>query len=309
MCLFLPLQAWEFKHPEFKANNKDSLDNIRRKAPAPRKQAQAAEDAVTSQQLDLMNQQMLAQQQQIQQLSDRFAQLGVDQQVMMQEMRRVQKTALNHEQVIHCVMNYLHTVDSRLKRGADLSPSAVNDEPSAPLEQATKLLNELQSEIQYNINSMESIADMQSRMSGPVPTPPLDQAQRNGIIRPPTSAGSSSTLGYSKLNGGELEAAVYPVGVTNGIDPMFGDHVNNIPYALPQQKEVDLSDPRRQYMDGRKKSMYTNPGWIRPPRILLVEDDQTCRQIGGKFIQSFCCMVDTAVRFPPDSRSPPISNC
>lgn len=256
-----------------------------------------------------MNQQMLAQQQQIQQLSDRFAQLGVDQQVMMQEMRRVQKTAINHEQVIHCVMNYLHTVDSRLKRGADLSPSAVNDEPSAPLEQATKLLNELQSEIQYNINSMESIADMQSRMSGPVPTPPLDQAQRNGIIRPPTSAGSSSTLGYSKLNGGELEAAVYPVGVTNGIDPMFGDHVNNIPYALPQQKEVDLSDPRRQYMDGRKKSMYTNPGWIRPPRILLVEDDQTCRQIGGKFIQSFCCMVDTAVRFPPDSRSPPISNC
>ena len=29
--------AWEFRHPEFKANSKESLDNIRRKAPAPRK--------------------------------------------------------------------------------------------------------------------------------------------------------------------------------------------------------------------------------------------------------------------------------
>lgn len=294
--------AWEFKHPEFRADSKESLDNIRRKAPAPRKQAQAAEDSVTSQQLDLMNQQMVAQQQQIQQLSERFAQLGVDQQVMLQEVRRVQKTVLNHEQVIHHVMNFLQSVDSRLKRGglagtSDLSPSqvgVVNDDPATPLQQAAKLLNDMHSEVQYNIGSLESITDVQNRMSGPVPTPPLDPSQRNGIIRPQTSAGSSATLPYSKLNNGELESAVYPVGVTNGIDPMFGDHVHNIPYGLPQ-KDIDPSDPRRQYMDGRKKSMHTNPGWIRSPRILLVEDDQTCRQIGGKFLQSFCCLVESAL--------------
>lgn len=60
-------QAWEFKHPEFKANNKDSLDNIRRKAPAPRKPAQLSEDSVPAHQIELMNQQIAAQQQQIQQ--------------------------------------------------------------------------------------------------------------------------------------------------------------------------------------------------------------------------------------------------
>ena len=248
---------------------------------------------------------MVAQQQQIQQLSERFAQLGVEQQVMLQEVRRVQKTVLNHEQVIHYVMNYLHSVDSRLKRGGvsgstDLSPSqvgVVSEEPSTPLQQATKLLNEMHNEIQYNIGSLESMTEAQNRMSGPVPTPPLDPSQRNGIMRPTTSAGSSATLPYSKLNGGELESAVYPVGVTNGIDPMFSEHVPNIPYGLPTKEP---SDPQRQYVDARKKNMYTNPGWIRQPRILLVEDDQTCRQIGGKFLQSFCCAVETAVCTLPD---------
>ncbi|KAL1956189.1 hypothetical protein VTO42DRAFT_7536 [Malbranchea cinnamomea] len=295
--------AWEFKHPEFKANNKDSLDNIKRKAPAPRKPAQSSEDAVSAQQFELMNQQIVAQQQQIQHLSERFAQLGVDQQLMLQEVRRAQKTILNHEQVIHCLLNYLHSVDSRLKRGAvaggsDVGPSQVtnvNDEPSTPLQQATKLLNEMNSEIQFNLNALESISDMQNRIPGSVPTTTaVDQSQRNGIVRPATSAGSSSTLTYSKLTGNEMEPIVYPVGTTNGIDPMFGEHVNNIPYSLPQ-KELDSSDHRRQYMDARKKRMYTNPGWIRAPRILLVEDDQTCRQIGGKFLQSFCCMVETAL--------------
>jgi osomolarity two-component system, response regulator SKN7 len=59
---------------------------------------------------------------------------------------------------------------------------------------------------------------------------------------------------------------------------------------------LDLSDPRRQYVDGRKRSTFSDPGWARAPRILLVEDDPTCRQIGSKFLYSFRCVVDTAVR-------------
>src|SRR5438034_3153617 len=259
-----------------------------------------------------MNQQILAQQQQIQHISDRFTQLSVDHQLMLQEVRRVQKTVLNHEHVIHYVMNYLHSVDARQRRdsraagafaaqggvqnGSELSPSQVppiDDEPASPLQQASKLLNDMNAEIQFNLGSLDSMADIQSRLPGAVPTPPLDQGQRNGAVRPTTSGGSSSTMGYSKLNC-ELEQIVYPVGTTNGIDPMYSEHVNNIPYSLPP-KELDPSDPRRQYVDGRKKSMYMDPGWIRSPHILLVEDDQTCRQIGGKFLYSFCCLIDTAV--------------
>lgn len=63
--------AWEFKHPEFKANSKDTLDNIRRKAPAPRKQGQVSDGDIPVQQMDLIQQQLQAQTTQIQLLESR----------------------------------------------------------------------------------------------------------------------------------------------------------------------------------------------------------------------------------------------
>ncbi|KAK2768703.1 Heat shock factor protein 2 [Arachnomyces sp. PD_36] len=297
--------AWEFKHPEFRANSKGSLDNIRRKAPAPRKPAQLAEDCVPTQQMDLMNQQLVAQQQQIQQLSDRCAQLNNNHNVVLQEVSRVQKTVLSHQHVITQVMNFLHSVDARQRRDSRagitfpaqgdaqgvtaISPTTaappVDDEPASPLQNASKLLNEMNNEMQFNLGSLDSISEMQ-RTNGTVCTPPLDQTQRNGALRPPTSAGSNS----APVN---LETIVYPVGNTNGIDPMYSEHVNNIPYPLPP-KEADSSDVRRQFVDNRKKSTLTDPGWIRSPQILLVEDDATCRHIGGKFLYSFSCVIDSA---------------
>ncbi|KAJ5942226.1 hypothetical protein N7516_002394 [Penicillium verrucosum] len=175
--------AWEFKHPEFRANSKESLDNIRRKAPAPRKQAQPTDDSVPTQQIDLLNQQIVAQQQQIQHLSDRYAQLTVDHQLMLQEVMRVQKTVLNHENVIHQVMTYLLSVDARQRRdskavpfpapGTTMSPSqvgAVDDEPSSPLQQASKLLNDMNAELQFNMNGVDSMNDPQKAV---VSTPHL----------------------------------------------------------------------------------------------------------------------------------------
>ena len=83
------------------------------------------------------------------------------------------------------------------------------------------------------------------------------------------------------------------MGSSNGIDPLYSEHLHNIPYALPSKETQP--DPRSQFAESRKKSNFADPGWIRPPRILLVEDDPTCRQIGGKFLYSFCCVIDTAL--------------
>ncbi|KAJ5259577.1 hypothetical protein N7478_012558 [Penicillium angulare] len=293
--------AWEFKHPEFRANSKDSLDNIRRKAPAPRKQAQPSDDSVPTQQIDLLNQQILAQQQQIQHLSDRYAQLTVDHQLMLQETMRVQKTVLNHENVIHQVMTHLLSVDARQRRdskaavgfqgqgGSTMSPMQagnVDDDPSSPLQQASKLLNDMNAEFQFNLGN-----DQKGAVAGPVATPTMDPA-RNGMVRPATTAPPNPALAYSKM-GGDLEQVVYPVGATNGIDPMYSEHINNVPYPMPTKAEVP-SEPRQQQPDTRKKTNHVDPGWIRMPRILLVEDDQTCRQIGGKFLYSFNCEIDDA---------------
>ncbi|KAI2795137.1 Transcription factor SKN7 [Penicillium oxalicum] len=305
--------AWEFKHPEFRANSKDSLDNIRRKAPAPRKPTQPADESAPTQQIDLLNQQIVAQQQQIQHLSDRYAQLTVDHQLMLQESMRVQKTVLNHENVIHQLMTYLLSVDARQRRdnkalafqaqgGTGVSPSQVggmDDAPSSPLQQASKLLSDMNSEMQFNMAAMDQTAnDASKSATAPAAAPAMDASGRPAVVpvsRPATTAPpNAAAMAYPKM-GSDLEQVVYPVGATNGIDPMYSEHVNNVPYPMPTKPDADSNDARRFQDNGnRKKTTNVDPGWVRSPHILLVEDDATCRQIGGKFLYSFNCVVDTA---------------
>lgn len=253
-----------------------------------------------------MNTQLMAQQQQIQQLSERNTQLTVDSQMIMQEVMRLQKTILSHENVIHNFMNYLFTVDARHRRESRANGtfaqdgSAADDLPASPLQQASKILSEMNSSqmppnmVQFDMNDPSKAQIIQ--------TPPLGAGARNGISRAPNSAGSNASMGFSKMNG-ELETVVYPVGTTNGIDPMYSEHVNNIPYSI-QPKDVAAQEPvaqqqiQRPFNETRKKNTLVNPGWIKQPNILLVEDDDTCRQIGGKFLGSFQCQIDNAVRFP-----------
>ncbi len=263
------------------------------------------------QQIDLMNQQLVAQSQQLEQLSQQHAEMAVNQQMVLQEVLRVQKTVLNHEHIIQNVMKFLHSVDAKQRRDskvifntgdtgqtAQLTPTSQSvavpdDEPASPLQQASKLLNDLNAEVQFNVTSMEQLHDLSSKAPGAMSTPPADQHIRTAN-RAPQSADSSTTMGYAGLNNGELDQVVYPMGTNNGIDPMYCEHVSNIPYSMPP-KELDPLVPRRPHADGRKKSTFADPGWGRPPRILLVEDDPTCRQIGGKFLYSFCCVIDSAV--------------
>lgn len=296
--------AWEFRHPEFKANSKDSLDNIRRKAPAPRKSTTMNDEQIPIQQIDLMNQQIAAQAQQIESLAHNNQQLQMNNQMFIQELLRLQKTVVNHDRVMQDVMTFLHSVDKQRRDSKVLFPGAAadgqpsnltptsqtlpnqDDEPASPLQHASKLLSDLNHEVQFNVSGLEQL----NTNMGPAQT-----ANANGQFRQgPSSATSSGSMGYSKMNPAELEQMVYPMGANNGIDPMYGDHVNNIPYALPA-KEQPAGDPRQQFAEGRKKSNYTDPGWIRQPRVLLVEDDPTCRQIGGKFLYSFAAIVDTAL--------------
>ena len=263
------------------------------------------------QQMDLMNQQLVAQSQQLEQLAARYNELAVNHQMVLQEVLRVQKTVLNHEHVIHQVMTFLHSVDAKQRRDSKvifntgdvaqpstLTPTSQNplqqdEEPASPLQHATKLLNDMNADVQFNLTSLEQMNAGQGMNNGMMSTPPLEQAPR--AARGPTSATSSSTMGYAKLNN-ELENVVYPTGGTNGIDPMYSEHIHNIPYNIPP-KEIEQADPRKQFSEGRKKSTLADPGWTRSPRILLVEDDPTCRQIGGKFLYSFSCVIDTAVCF------------
>lgn len=266
--------------------------------------------------MDLVNTQLVATQHQLQQLQERYNELSVHHSMLLQELIGVQKTVVNHEHIMQNVMSFLHSVDAQRRRDSrvggpfatngDVGPSSsaldttttqqispLDDEPASPLQNASKLLNDLNADVQLNYKNLEQMNELHNRAIGTISTPPPDSVPRNGAGRPPTSAGSSSSMGYSKLNG-EFENVVYPVGQTNGIDPTYSEHVHNIPYPMPS-KDAEAPDPRKMFVDGRKKSAQIDPGWIRAPQILLVEDDPTCRRIGGKFLYSFHCAIDSAV--------------
>lgn len=232
--------------------------------------------------------------------------------VLTQELIVVQKTVVNHEHVMQNVMSYLHSVDARQRRDSKIGGpfanqednsapppanidathqqiSPLEDEPASPLQNASKLLHDLSADAQLNYKNLEHMSsDMNSR-NGAMSTPPPDG---RGPPRAPTSAGSSSSMGFTKIHG-DPETIVYPVGQSNGIDPMYSEHIHNIPYPMPS-KEAEI-DSRISAPTPRKKSTQVDPGWVRAPQILLVEDDPTCRRIGGKFLYSFRCAIDSAV--------------
>jgi osomolarity two-component system response regulator SKN7 len=307
-------------------NNKDALDNIRRKAPAPRKPNAIAEELVPTQQMDLVNTQLVATQQQLQTLQERYNELSMHHSMLLQELIGVQKTVVNHEHVMQYVMSFLNSVDAQRRREsrvgnpfAAAAPSAPNgtntstpgtdarsagppeeDAPASPLQHATKLLHEVNADHMLNTRNLEQMNQQQMRHNARLTTPPPDVAMRNGTRSssrgpPPHSATSSTSMSY-----GELDNMVYPIGQTHGIDPMYSEHINNIPYSLPR-KGADGNYPQPPTApEGRKKSTTMDPGWMRQPSILLVEDDQTCRRIGTKFLYAFHCSIDSAVRATPN---------
>lgn len=303
--------AWEFRHPDFKVNNRDALDNIRRKAPAPRKSNQAStEEATPTQQMDLVNTQLVATQQQLQTLQDRYNDLSAHHTMLLQEVIGLQKTVVNHEHVIQNVMSFLHSVDAQRRRDsrvtnpfAHMSENGMDDpnqqagqdedEPASPLQHATKLLNEVNADVLLNSKALEHMNEMSMRMNGAFAIPsPSDTAYRNG--RPPSrNAAPASATSTSSMRMADIDTLVYPVGANNGIDPMYSEHVHNIPYPMPS-RPPEPTDPRFQQNEQRKKDSF-DPGWIRQPQILLVEDDATCRRIGGKFLYAFNCSIDSAL--------------
>ncbi|KAK5162603.1 hypothetical protein LTR04_003300 [Oleoguttula sp. CCFEE 6159] len=308
--------AWEFKHPDFKANNKDALDNIRRKAPAPRKPNQVQDEMLPAQQMDLVNSQLVATQQQLQQLQERYNELSIHHSMLLQELIGVQKTVVNHEHVIENVMSFLHSIDAQRRRESKIGnpnpfgappeasqngtastpnqrlPPVDDDVPASPLQHASKLLHDSNAEVALNPRNLEHLSEISMRMNGTLTTPPPDMV-RNGTRSASRGAPHSATSSTS-MNYGGLDNVVYPVGQTNGIDPMYSEHIHNIPYPMPT-KPPEPTDPRFQTTGKRKKSMQIDPGWIRQPQILLVEDDPTCRRIGGKFLYAFQCSIDSAL--------------
>lgn len=284
-------------------NNKDALDNIRRKAPAARKPAPAVEELPTHQ-IDMISQQLVATQHQVTLLENQNT-------TMSQEIAALKGYILNHEQVLsNVVQAIMSDYDVRKRRhsrilfpgsSGDMGHAGVatatdpsqqldfDETPPSPLLQASKLLSETNMDVLMSNRPLETLNDQSLRNSALLASPNPDINGRASTASAPPSAGSSGTLRFT-----DLDNLVYPMGSTNGIDPMYGDHIHNIPYSMPVTKAMESQIGLPPTATARRQAL-PDPGWLRQPQILLVEDDPTCRKIGTKFLGAFSCSVTTAV--------------
>lgn len=274
--------------------------------------------------MDLVNGQLVATQQQLQALQDRYNDLSLHHATLLQEVIGLQKTVVNHEHVIQNVMSFLHSVDSQRRRDSKLinpfaqgdptngTPGSAHmaamddDDIATPLAHADKLLSELNADVVLNSKTLEQMNEVSMRINGTSATPPSSEAVYRNGMRPPSRQGPQSATSSTNMRFGDLENVVYPVGQTQGIDPMYSGHIHNIPYPMPPKPAEPVDTPfvaPPPVVESRKKNNM-DPGWIRQPQILLVEDDPTCRRIGGKFLYAFSCSIDYAASTPMRSRVP-----
>ncbi|KND93037.1 Transcription factor SKN7 [Tolypocladium ophioglossoides CBS 100239] len=278
----------EFKHPYFRADSKDGLDNIRRKAPAPRKPP-AAEDFTTTQHVSVISEQLTATQQQVQQLQELYTDVSQTNRLLVNEVLTLQKMLNAQKQSQYEMLNYLAPYNDGRSRGLMNSNGTGDVDDSVPeLRRARELLSSV---------ATDSVADRElERLHGMYGSP----AESAAMITPATMP-----MLHDPMN--DLSRyPVYPVGQTVGIDPFHSDHIHKIPYAMPNEgASVSVSEPPASIpaptptttapASSTPMDKSTSLWGPKKPHVFLVEDDSTCAKIGIKFLKSMGCEVEHAV--------------
>ncbi|KAK3941188.1 transcription factor prr1 [Diplogelasinospora grovesii] len=295
--------AWEFRHPEFRADRKDNLDNIRRKAPAPRKPQQADDAFPATQQIVVLSESLAATQHQIQALQEQYFDLFNNNKILVNEVVSLQKMVKAQSQVSNELITHLNNIEDRRRNsrhsahsshsshsGPAYHPGNLNllpdgaDEPAPELRRAREILNNVSpdSEADRDLHRL-SVAYHHSG------SPPDSSTSSVTYTQP--GSGSMPVVHHDPLN--DMRHLVYPVGQTQGIDPFHSDHIHNIPYSRPLSNPAALTEAPIQATPPPKDQGGSLWG-ANKPRILLVEDDKTCARIGAKFLSHVDCTVEIA---------------
>ncbi|KAF6805350.1 HSF-type DNA-binding protein [Colletotrichum sojae] len=291
-------QAWEFKHSAFRADRKDNLDNIRRKAPAQRKTQQTEDQFTTNQSINLLQETLFAQQQQVQALQEQVGEIQRTNKTLVHEVHTMHKIIDAQRQSQHELLNFISHSEDRWRGNRFPGPNmqmnggAVDDQ-APELRRARELLSSV---------TTNSIVDRElERLNGMyAQSSPPDSA--SSLMFQPGSAGMPPMMA-EHLN---MRHLVYPVGENVGIDPLSQDHFNNIPYtlnSLPMNEfqavvkpEPGPSTPAPAAAAPQRPPISSDKGlWgAKKPRVYLVEDDRTCSRIGSKFLTQMECIVELA---------------
>jgi osomolarity two-component system response regulator SKN7 len=301
-------QAWEFRHPEFRADRKDNLDNIRRKAPAPRKAAPAEEPFPASQQIGLLNDQLVATQHQVQALQEQNFEISNTNKALVGEVVSLTRMMKAQYQISNELISHLYNIDGKRRDSRHSAQSSHSsnaafhsggmntlpdgtDEPAPELRRAKEIMNSLSPNFPAE-GELERLSIAYHNTGSPP-----ESATSSVMFNQQAGNGPPMHMMHDPFN--DPRHMVYPVGQTAGIDPFHQDHIQNIPYSRPLSNPSGgaLAEPPSQLTPPLKDQGGSLWGG-RKPRILLVEDDRTCARIGSKFLSSVDCTVEVAVSIP-----------
>ncbi|KAA8913632.1 hypothetical protein FN846DRAFT_771821 [Sphaerosporella brunnea] len=309
-------EGWQFKHPEFTKDSKDNLDNIRRKAPASRKQQHQFDESGS---------------QQIEQLQEGFRAIRDSQQELGARMQKFHEHTGNAYQDMQLAMSsqavYIHQHEEIIKRLLSVLSDLSAQVRSLKQECArANGQNPVHHEEGISPGETGGGGGMASNATSPANNQqsggsPLQQAQRllegyRNLQRPSIQAGIDQfQMAHQDQDGGGYDGVYSQNGQMmnpmngHGVD-QSGQHMfpgmsynNSQPSSQLQWQETPpqqmggnsgVVTPGGRSVAGRKRSMQTTPHWRQSPRVLLVEDDPTCRRIGSKFLISAQCTVDVA---------------
>ncbi|BGP23054.1 kinase-regulated stress-responsive transcription factor skn7 [Rhodotorula toruloides] len=189
--------TWEFRHPNFRADMKDNLENIKRKAPAAKKAAQVAQQqrmratAASNGPLDpslaagppgslagslppsdysSLQVQLdgLARAQQA--MQQHMTNLSQDYQAVIGEMMNFQRNMVAQDQLMQNLIQYLVSLEADQKGTASQDPSA----PYVPSSQAQKLISSYTEVARASYDQMADLSRRASLSGGQFPNlPPL----------------------------------------------------------------------------------------------------------------------------------------
>ncbi|GAA6012394.1 hypothetical protein JCM10207_007072 [Rhodosporidiobolus poonsookiae] len=326
--------TWEFRHPNFRADMKDNLENIKRKAPSSKKATGAAaanrarggaaganggaidpslggmhggDYGSLAAQIDNLSRTQVAMQQHMTNLSQ-------DYQAVIGEMMNFQRNMVAQDQLMQNLIQYLVNLEADQKGAAAQDPS----QPFVPSSQAQKLISSYTEVARASYDQMADLTRRASLSGGsftnlpPLPPPPPTFGQfdfQPTSRRPETgydAQGRPTTGGHPPP---QPPVQPPPPGASvpqpASLPPPAGQHP---PQPLPQFVHPAYDGPppsaaatssaaaaAAAERPGATRRQSNVPGWAVPPRVLLVEDDAVCRKLSSKFLEVFGCQIDVAV--------------
>lgn len=293
--------AWEFKHELFTQRSKHLLDNIRRKAPAPKKSTQHDNATHAVQQVQILSESVTATNMQMAPMQKCLTELLSRTQMLSDTIATMQRNQAAMAQANHQLINYLMAQDESRRSNRHAMPSNHanqstafhnslstlpdgNDEPSSDLRRARDLVNSVTMQQQSNGSANQNIVP-----NMPIPYESSDSGngpanmvfpQANSGVMPPAMMPTNPFTG---------DPGVYPAGNNIGIDPFHPENLHQLPFSLPEIV------PNVARVETKTKEGGEGIWGSRKPNVLLVEDDKTCSRIGSKFLSTVDCNVECAV--------------